>query len=107
MLSLWEILVPKKLPQATEDIDPAFHQEWDARVRIITGGLTILHSARGQWVSPDGELESEKMIPVRIMCTEENIERIADITAKHYTQKAVMFYKVAETVRVKHYPVVA
>ncbi len=106
MSSLWEILVPKRLPNSESDIEPTFHQQWDAMVRQITGGLTILHSARGQWITPEGELESEKMIPVRIICTESEIEKIADITSSHYKQRAVMYYKVTDEVKVKHYPLI-
>jgi hypothetical protein len=43
------------------------------------------------------------MIPVRVMCTAEDIEKIADITAKFYEQKAIMFYCVSGECTVKHY----
>jgi len=59
---------------------------------------------RGQWVAPWGELFHERMIPVRIMCTAEQIEQIADITAHFYEQHAVMYYRVSETVQIKKYP---
>jgi hypothetical protein len=43
------------------------------------------------------------MIPVRIMATAEEIEAIADETARFYEQIAVMYYRVSDEVRIKHY----
>jgi hypothetical protein len=76
---------------------------WDNKVRAISGGLTILHPTKGQWVSPDGKLFIERMIPVRIACTSEQMDMISDITASYYQQQAVMFYTVSDNVRIKHY----
>lgn len=58
---------------------------------------------RGQWVFGD-TLFSERMIPVRIYCTEPQIEAIADITAKFYEQLAVMYYLISNQVVIKEYP---
>lgn len=41
------------------------------------------------------------MIPVRIMCTEEQIEDIGDRVLRHYDQLAVFYYKVSDDCRVK------
>jgi len=98
---LWEILVPTIKNE--KPIRTRYHRVWDAKVRNISGGLTIFRPAIGQWVSPDGRLDAERMIPVRIMCTEAEIDIIADITAKYYSQEAVMFYKISDYVRIKHY----
>lgn len=98
---LWEILVPtlrNDTPVRTRS-----HKEWDRRVRAISGGLTVLKPGKGQWVSPTGVLHSERMIPVRIACTEEQIEKIAKITADFYEQEAVMFYLLSEKVFIRHY----
>lgn len=54
-------------------------------------------------MAPDGKLFAERMIPVRIMATREQINDIADMTAKFYEQLAVMYYKVSDKVVVKHY----
>jgi hypothetical protein len=99
---LWEILVPT-VRNDGRPIRTRQHRVWDARVRGIAGGLTILTPARGQWVSPGGELFAERMIPVRIMATAEQIEVIADETARFYSQMAVMYYRVSDNVRIKHY----
>lgn len=78
------------------------HRVWDERVRRVAGGLTIFKPARGQWVAPSGELFNERMIPVRIACTEAELTRIVEITLKHYDQLAVMVYKVSDDVRIVH-----
>lgn len=80
-----------------------YHRVWDSKVRKITGGLTILVPSRGQWISPNGDLYEEKMIPVQLMCTKEQIEEIADMTAKYYQQLAIFYYKVSDEVVIKHY----
>ena len=102
MNQLWEILVPC-VRNNGRPIRTKCHREWDSRVRRIAGGLTVFTPAKGQWMSPAGELFAERMIPVRIMCTEEQIEDIAELTAKFYEQIAVMFYRVSDYVRVNHY----
>jgi hypothetical protein len=79
------------------------HKEWDKKIKCITGGLTITPPTKGYWVSKEGETISERMIPVRIMCDDFDIELIADITASHYNQDAIMFYKISNEVTVKHY----
>lgn len=82
-----------------------FHRVWDQKVRAIAGGLTVLHPARGQWLAPDGTLFVERMIPVRVACTEAQIQEIADLTASHYAQRAVMYYLVSDRAVIRHYPV--
>lgn len=101
-MNLYEILVPT-VRNSGKPIRTKCHRVWDEKVRAITGGLTVMTPARGQWVSPDGELFAERMIPVRVMCSAEQIEEIADMTADFYDQLAVMFYKISDDVRVKHY----
>jgi len=104
--SLWQILVPtlKRRPKGKmRYYTIRYHRLWDEKVRAISGGLTILSPAKGQWISTTGELYSERMIPVLIMCTKEQIDQIADITAKHYDQLAIFYYKVSDEVVIKHY----
>jgi hypothetical protein len=104
MKPLWEILVPTVKDAAKNKFYTArYHRVWDVRVRETTGGLTILSPSKGQWVSPHGETFVERMIPVRIHCTEDEINRIADFTASYYNQQAIFFYKVSDHVVVKHY----
>ena len=93
-MKLWEILVPTL--RDNKPVRTRSHKEWDRRVREISNGLTILKPGVGQWTSPDGELFIERMIPVRIACSKEQIEQIAALTADFYKQIAVMYYLVSE-----------
>lgn len=100
MKTLWEILVPT----VRNDGRPfrlRYHRVWDQKVRQISGGLTIMPVARGQWVHKD-ELFTERMIPVRIYATREEMDQIVDLTLKYYDQIAVMAYRIAEEVILKH-----
>lgn len=45
-MNLYEILVPCQTNQG-KPIRTRQHREWDRRVRLITGGLTILPPAKG------------------------------------------------------------
>lgn len=102
-MQLWEILVPTVRPNG-KPIRLRFHRVWDTRVRELTCGLTIHPPTKGVWVSPAGQLFEERMIPVRIACTTEQIHAIADMTAAYYEQQAVMFYQVSDEVHIKQYP---
>lgn len=101
--ALWEILVPtERRLQPGKYYTTRYHRVWDAKVRVITGGLTIMAPARGQWVHPTtGELFAERMIPVRIMATRSEIEQVVDLTLKYYNQLAVLCYKISDEVILK------
>ena len=99
MQELWEILVPTIMDE--KPVRTRYHKNWDDKVRKISGGLTILKPAKGQWVSPSGKLFDERMIPVRIACTEKQIEKIMDITLQHYRQEEVMAYRVSDLIKFK------
>jgi len=99
---LWEILVPTIHRVDGKPITTKYHRVWDKKVYEITKGITILTPAKGKWVCPEGGLFEERMIPVRIACTREEIETIIDMTIKYYDQLAVMAYKVSEEVIIKH-----
>lgn len=101
-MELYEILVPT-VRNNGRPFHLRFHKLWDAKVIEIAGGLTILFPAKGNWVSKDHELFAERMIPVRIACTYEQILTIADFTASYYSQKAIFFYKVSDQVEIRHY----
>lgn len=103
---LWEILVP-----ASNNKDLRFtyehHKEWDAFVKEISQGVTIMKTAKGEWVSPDGKLYIDRMIPCRIICSEEDINKIVNFTIDHYKQEAVLAYRISKRVvlRYKEKPV--
>jgi hypothetical protein len=98
-MELWEIFVPTirndGVPYRTR-----FHRVWDAKVRKIAGGLTIFTPAKGQWISPTGDLFHERMIPVRIACTEDQIDQILKMTREYYDQEAVMAYQISSKVKI-------
>lgn len=99
MISLWEILVPTVHPVTLKSIRTRFHRVWDHKVKEISGGLSILKPLKGMWVNPDTkDTETERMIPVKISCTKEQIIKIIDMTIVYYAQHTVMAYKISEEV---------
>lgn len=121
MKVLYEILVPTIYGDTLRPIRTAHHKNWDKRVIAITGGMTILSSARGKWTH-EGVEYPEKVIPVRVMVEEREkecprfdgskdydksqITNIIKFTLSHYRQKAVMFYVVSNNVQIWHANVV-
>jgi hypothetical protein len=100
---MWEILVPtERRTEPGKYYTTRFHRVWDGKVRAITGGLTVMAPARGQWINPvTGDLFKERMIPVRIIATRDEIEKIVDLTLKYYNQLAVLCYKISDEVILK------
>ena len=100
---LFEILVPCQTNEG-RPIRTRQHRVWDEKVREITGGLTVMPPVtNGQWLSSDGQLFKERMIPVRIVAGFTQMEKIADMTAEFYGQKAVMFYEISRKVVIREY----
>jgi hypothetical protein len=97
--SLWEILIPANSNKGKE-FSLEHHQKWDEKARAISGGLTILKTGKGEWTSPSGKIFYDKMIPVRVYCTEKEIDSIIDFTIKHYNQEAVMAYEISRNVKI-------
>lgn len=98
---MWEVLVPT-VSNSGRPFTVRHHRQWDAHVKAIAGGMTLVQPVRGSWVEPDsGEEFTERVIPVRIMCTREQIVAICKETARFYDQLAVLATLVAnETVLV-------
>ena len=94
---VWEILVPCTKPNGRPN-RTRFHRVWDEKVRCITGGLTICTPTKGQWISPAGNVIAERMIPVRIICTRNQIEEIIDMTLSYYEQEAILAYRISTEV---------
>jgi len=99
---LWEILVPTIHSSNGKPIRTRFHKVWDKKVREISGGLTIMQPARGQWVAPDGKLFMERMIPVRVLASCHQISEIVKFTIDYYNQIAVLAYKISDEVILKY-----
>ena len=98
--TLWEILVPRYSNEKKE-FSLEHHRQWDEEVRVIAGGVTILRTAKGQWINPEGKIFIEEMIPVRVYCTEDEIEKIMDYTRVHYSQEAIFAYEVSNKVKIR------
>lgn len=93
-LALYELLVPCQWNNGTP-IRTRHHKEWDRKVRKVSGGMTIFSPVMGQWVTDDDTLFEDRMIPVRIYCTQREMEKIVNITIQHYEQLAVMYYTIS------------
>lgn len=102
-MPLYQILVPST-DANQQEILPVYHQVWDEKVREIAGGLTILSDAKGKWTSPDGKAVFEKMIPVLISCTPEQMETIMDFTLEYYEQRVVFAFKMTDDVLIRYAP---
>ena len=99
-IQLWELMVPC-IWNTGKPVRTRHHQEWDKVVRKLAGGLTIYKPAKGQWVDKlTNMLYAERVIPVRIACTEKQIKQIAKFTLRHYKQLAVLVYVVSDKVLV-------
>ena len=97
---MWEILVPTSNKE--QEFTYNHHKTWDEFVISISGGITIMRTARGQWVSPDNVRFKDRMIPVRVKCTRKQIMKIVKFTIDHYQQEAVLAYKVSDEVILKN-----
>jgi hypothetical protein len=114
---LWEILVPttrrvlagnagrwSKLERDHQGCvavpcTTRYHRVWDAKVRAISGGLTVLKPAKGYWMDPVSKtVFHDRTIPVRIACTRTQLDEVIKITLSYYNQLAVMAYKLSSEV---------
>ena len=95
---LWEILVPTIHRKSGKPIHVRFHRVWDKQVETLSGGITIMKpTTTGRWIHK-GERIEERMIPVRIICTEPEIDAIVNLTLVYYDQLAVMAYRISDKV---------
>lgn len=80
---LFEILVPTIYGDTKKPIRTRHHKNWDAGVRKLAGGLTLLQPVIGEWVG-EVEVERERVIPVRVACLPTVMRRVVAFTMKHY-----------------------
>lgn len=97
MRDLWEILVPT-VRNDSRPYRTRYHRVWDSKVRDISGGLTIMTPVKGQWISAQNELFVERMIPVRIIATRDEMDKIIDMSMEYYDQLAILAYKIGTDV---------
>lgn len=96
-LKLWEILVPYVMDGKMVPV--FYHQKWDKKVIKITQGLTFAtDNPQGKWLDKNGQISGEKMIPVRIACTEDQIKQIMELTLEHYEQEAIFVTLISKKV---------
>lgn len=101
-VKMWEILVPTINRLTNKPYRVRYHRVWDEKVRELCGGLTIMPVIKGQWKSTEGKMYFDRMIPVRIAATEEQIRKIIDYTLEYYKELAVLCYMISDQVIVKH-----
>lgn len=93
---LWEVLVPTESNDGTP-FRTAHHRQWDDFVTAIAGGMTLVRPMRGTWVDRASDVAyTERVIPVRVVCSQEQIVEIAKEAARHYDQAAVLAYLVSK-----------
>lgn len=97
---LWEILVPA----SSKNLEFTYehHKAWDEYVKSLAGGLTIMRTVKGEWINSDGILYLDRMIPVRIKCKRDDINKIIDFTINHYKQEAVFAYLLSDEILLVH-----
>lgn len=95
---LWEILVPT-IRNDGRPFRLRYHRVWDEKVREISGGLTVMKPALGQWVDPKTQdVYTDRTIPVRFIATREQMKKIVAMTCIYYEQLAVLCYRIADEV---------
>lgn len=97
-LPLWEILIPT----ANNDgsiFNRIVHEAWEDFAVKLTGGLSQLTPIKGVWTDK-GKTYREEMLPYRVRCDEETIERLVRFAGRHYEQLAMMFYAVSNDCRI-------
>ena len=94
--SMWRIMVPEA-DNKGRNFTPEYHKAWEDAVLAVSGGWTTHATARGAWTVPeDSSVQVEKMRPVDILCTKAQIDSVAAMTVRHYEQKEVLVWKVAD-----------
>ncbi len=97
-ICLYEILVPCEYEDTKTYVSTKHHREFDKFVLRITNGITILKPTKGVWIN-EGITYEDRVIPVRIACSEEAILKIAKFALTHYRQISVMYYELSNNVQ--------
>lgn len=93
---LFRILVPT-VRNDGRPFRTRYHRVWDAKVRKISGGLTICTPVIGQWEDgdDDSKLYKERMIPVEIACTKSEFLKILTMSKTYYEQIKMYGFKLS------------
>lgn len=87
---LWEMLIPENYLKTKQ------FTLWQELVHDISGGITILSTAKGTWISPKGDLLKDAMVPIRFIATEVEAQTIAELSLVYFEQQAIMYYKISD-----------
>ncbi len=98
-MKLYEILVPTMYGDTVKPIRLKHHKNWDKKVQKLTGGLTIFPPGKGIWVDKS-IVYAERVIPVRILCDQDTMMEIIEMTIEHYRQKCVMYYMLSDECKI-------
>jgi hypothetical protein len=99
MKAVWRIMVPVYYNDGRR-IPDRVHLEWQDEVVKISRGWTMHATALGAWLEDGASLPLiEDMTPVDILCTEDQLDAIINLTGRLYNQKIVFAYKVTEDYR--------
>ena len=96
---LWRIYLPANDNNGFE-FSLEHHQKWDEYVHNLVGGVTIMKSAKGQWISPHGKLYIDIMIPCEINCFKSQIKQIARFSIEHYNQEAIAYLPLSRNMKI-------
>jgi hypothetical protein len=99
MKAVWRVMVPVYYNDGRR-IPDRVHLEWQDELVKISRGWTMHATALGAWLEDGASLpQIEDMRPVDILCTEEQLDAIIDLSGRLYKQKEVFAYKVTEDFR--------
>lgn len=101
--AVWTIMVPCNYNDG-KPVRTRHHREWDRQVQLITHGMTIGSPSIGKWKNKNDSVEyRDRVIPVMLIATAEEMKKISKITANHYKQIAVMYFKTSSEVVVEYF----
>ena len=99
---VWEIYVPT-MRKDGRPIRTRFHRVWDQKVMKITDGLSVHSPSLGRWLNSGGQVFRDRMIPVRIVATHDQMEKIIDMTLKYYEdEEAILCYRISNDVILRY-----
>ena len=100
---LWEILIPVA-SNSGEEFSQLHHDAFLKQVADAAGGYTLTGVVTGAWRNPVGHMQIERMLPVRValpanLTIGADVGRLCDLAREHYSQDAIMAYRLSEAVR--------
>lgn len=97
MNSLYEILIPVYYNDG-DAIPSKVITEWTDFTIKLAGGLTRFPEVIGSWRSQNGKVYTEYMVPFRVACKKEDMEKLAELALRLFKQEAIMITEVSNNV---------